>query len=321
MEPSINIVIAPRINAVYFTFMTLPLLIACLLFLGMCCRDDKGKDIPTTSYHMLMWGSESHGSVKMPKRKTNEFPTKVNNRIMYSRSKQEDGTISGKLWVREDPDRVLLDHFLRQAASGMLHRMESDDQRKEWIEKCLQDTGHENSTAPGKKWDSFLTQKIMDRLEFLNPEERRQWLSLLTGENKDSNCKKADKCPDCTDVDTSVSASGNGREDEIASPAVALPAEWYDGKKNLAPYGSCQSKGDEGDEEQALTKSNHSRCSTKRRKIRDERERCVVCQLGRCTPTPVGAKTTTTKGCRGCQLVVCKEHWENFDHDKSLYAV
>lgn len=183
--PSIEVVIAPQINEVYVIFMTLPFLLAVALCCVMCCNQDRSEGIPTTSYHMLLWGNEDHANVKIPERYGNSFPSNVNNRLVFQQSKLEDGTKRGVMTICRDPRRFLYDWILKVIITNMLHRMENNDQRKIWVNNCITHQNHGVPPWVGLKWDANMTQKVHARLEFLDPSERCEWLAFVICEGSD----------------------------------------------------------------------------------------------------------------------------------------
>jgi hypothetical protein len=180
-----KIVVAPEINWVYMLFMIFPVVVAFILMMFFFCKEEKGKDVPTNSYHMLTWGKENSTNPNIHTRTGRNFPYNINNRLVFTRQEnKEDGAMEGTLMIRKDPYRPISDPFLHFLLDMKMKTMSMEDKGK-WIkgrvdnlegsadnEYHLYDYVEENES----KLDAALRQRVDDRLEYLNATERLQWL-------------------------------------------------------------------------------------------------------------------------------------------------
>lgn len=333
--PSTRIVVVPQINAIYFIFMALPLILAVALLLLCRCYGDNGKDVPITSYDMLILGHEDHQCANVPVRQDANFPTNVNNRLVFEQTILEDNaTRRVVLTTAADQDLFLKDRLLRIAVRGIVKRLKDDEQRKEWISNRISHANHgrlptpgmsccsyiaQMITKPGMSWSSYITQKVNDRLEFLNQAERVAWLrkavenqySGLMNDLISSMARAPDKSISDVIHSQDLGDSMTSASDEPIPVAVKETSTIL--KQPDMIQALTDSTTSAFDEPISVAVKETSTCSKHRKKIRDEFETCVVCRLS-LSNNHTTKRMRAKKGCPGCQMVVCEEHWEGFNH-------
>ena len=143
----------------------------------------------------------------------------------------------------------------------------------------------------------FPTRNVDDRLECLNEAERMEWLSkcvpnLVQLYQRTKNPLPRDDGDSVTPMD-----SGNDFEQPDTSR-----------------------ESDSASREQQRAKR-RSECSTKRKKIRSEKEWCSLCHYHSTHSSAAGNvggksyKKMSKLGCPGCDMIICEQHWADFDHN------
>ncbi|KAL3911419.1 MAG: hypothetical protein SGILL_007287 [Bacillariaceae sp.] len=305
---SVESVVRAQVNGVYIFFMIFPLLLAIGLCTTFCVRRDGGKDVPRNPYHMMMLGKHCHDNVDIPDRSDGDFPVNINRRLVLKRRFNTDGTEEDVLEIGHDFHRPVEDRFFRYIIRSRLRGRSQEDKDAWYRKKIYQgyelDIG-ESQAKPSIRdvHDKILfglaEKKLDERLEFLEPKERLVWFGL-------------DKIPQAPS--------------DQESPSEPEPASFQ--KKNIDKT-SAHSKKTESSSTHAIDDSLRSNdhdsgkvaCTKERKKIRPDKAYCVVClHKSACTVNSGDVCKQVKKGCPGCQVIVCKDHWDEFDHDPSNWS-
>jgi hypothetical protein len=305
MMPSQMIVIAPEINAIYFTFMGLPILLVVGLVTLYFCVQDKGADVPTTTYHMLMWGKEHHKNENIPRRHGEVFPSNANNRLVYCRTKEADGRMKIDLKTCRDPFRWFEDPLLYHVVGKQLQDM-TDEERSKWIDERMTMGLHQQQVPLStdnedvKVLDTSFTRMVDRRLEFLDASERLAWMGVVAGGVNESMPKEkpgtvAQVC-DREHSQTSYTLDDGIDGDTQDTKSVGRITTVIEGRQ----------------------------CTDKRAVIRDTKEKCAMCSFYRSNQSTDGTnfiRKRSKMGCPGCDIVLCEHHWLQFDHNPTKYQV
>ena len=307
---SVESVVRAQVNGVYIFFMIFPLLLSIALCATVCIRKD-GRDVPRNPYHMLMLGKHCHENLDIPDKTRNEFPRNCNRRLVLKRELKKDGTEEDVLQIGHDFDRPLEDPFFRYLIKTRLNGRD-DDFKNDWYRKKIYQ-GYELNVSENHETPSvrmvqdkilfgFAEKKLEERLEFLEPEERAIWFGL----EQIPQASVDQECPSALPVPVSFTEHKKKKKKNIAKVSEHSHTHAIEDSSRSHDLDLHESYGS------ALVVP----CTEKRQKIRSEKVFCAVCLHNSASKTEDSDKVCRQdrKGCPGCQVVVCEEHWKDFDH-------
>jgi hypothetical protein len=309
---SVESVVRAQVNGVYIFFMLFPLLLATGLCITVCVRRD-GRDVPRNPYHMLMLGKHCHQNVDIPDKTSGQFPTNCNRRLVLKRKFNTDGTEEDVLEIGHDFNRPLEDPFFRWLIRSRLHGRDEDFKNAWYRKKIYQgydldmSDNHEKPSlrmVHDKILFGFAETKLEERLEFLEPNERAIWFGL----NSIPKAVGDQECP-VTPVPSSFISHNKRKNIAKTSDHSATHAADDSSRSNDMDVLASDSA------------VNQVACTKERHKIRADMTYCAICLHSSASKENSDKMCQRVrKGCPGCHVAVCKDHWKDFDHNPSNWT-